>query len=230
MAAQDSPDVLARFHAELQFVVVIARRVQRTLGSSVEYDDLMSAGREGLLEAARRFDPESGTPFKAYAQFRIRGAMLDSVRKHGVLSRRMYEQIAASNAASQFAESTLNAAPTTNPAANDLAGVEESMTARLAGMATAAALAAQEAAGRGDSSAVEVATPEQAFARAELLAVVRNAVEELAPDEAEIVRRHYFGDEFLETIATDLGMSKAWASRLHARAISRLTKLLRHAG
>jgi RNA polymerase sigma factor for flagellar operon FliA len=225
----DAPEVLARFHAELDLVDVVARRVRRSLGASVEFDDLMSAGREGLWEAARRFDPESGTPFKAYAQFRVRGAMLDSVRRHGALSRRMYERVAMSRAALHFRESTLNAAPNqaAGQAVGDAASLEVSVAAQLAGMATAAAIAAEEAARRTGNAPPESASPEQSLERAELLAEVKKALHILAADEAEVVRRHYFGDELLEDIAAEVGMSKSWASRLHARAIQRLTKLLR---
>ncbi len=225
----DAPEVLARFHAELDLVDVVARRVRGSLGASVEYDDLMSAGREGLWEAARRFDPESGTPFKAYAQYRVRGAMLDSVRRHGALSRRMYERVAMARATLQFRESTLNATPSTGTqqAQGDAASLEDSIAAQLAGMATAAVIAAEEAARRADNAPPESENHKQSLERAELLAEVKKALDFLAADEAQVVRRHYFGDELLEDIAADVGMSKSWASRLHARAIQRLTKLLR---
>src|SRR5262245_17644591 len=74
---KDSPEVLARFNEALPAIKPIALRLRRTLGRAAEIDDLMSYGQGGLLEAARRFDPARGVPFRAFANFRIRGAMLD---------------------------------------------------------------------------------------------------------------------------------------------------------
>jgi RNA polymerase sigma factor for flagellar operon FliA len=223
VARNDSPEVLARFHAELDLVSVIARSLCRRLGYPVEFDDLMSAGREGLLDAARRFDPESRTPFRTYARYRVRGAMLDGVRRNSTLSRRAYQQIAAERAALSVEES-LSARPSTG--SGSVASTEAALAQQLAAMATAAGLAIETTPGR-DAAPAEVATPEHAFARAELLAVVKRAVDDLDPEEAEVIRRHYFNDEHLEDIAADLGVSKPWATRLHLKALARLSKLLR---
>jgi RNA polymerase sigma factor for flagellar operon FliA len=70
-------------------------------------------------------------------------------------------------------------------------------------------------------------SPEEALGRAELLAVVREAIGSLPREEAELVRRHYLEDERFDRVATDLGLSKSWASRLHTRAIQRLATKLR---
>ena len=189
----------------------------------MEFDDLMSAGREGLLEAARRFDPESRTPFRIFARYRVRGAMLDGARRNSTLSRRAYQQIAAERAALSVEES-LSARPSSG--ASSAVPSEAALAQQLAAMATAAGLAVETAEGR-DAPAIETATPEHAFARAELLAVVKRAVDDLDPEEAEVIRRHYFNEEHLEDIAADLGVSKPWATRLHLKALSRLSKLLR---
>ena len=53
------------------------------------------------------------------------------------------------------------------------------------------------------------------------------AIAQLPDNEAQLVRRHYIDGESFEQVADELGLSKSWASRLHARAISRLSKRLR---
>jgi RNA polymerase sigma factor for flagellar operon FliA len=70
-------------------------------------------------------------------------------------------------------------------------------------------------------------TPEEALGHAELLARVRAGIETLPKEEAELIRRHYLEGERFDRVAVDLGLSKSWASRLHTRAIGRLTKRLR---
>jgi RNA polymerase sigma factor for flagellar operon FliA len=71
------------------------------------------------------------------------------------------------------------------------------------------------------------ASPEEALGDAELKAVVRKAIGALPENEAELVRRHYLEGERFDHVAKDLGLSKSWASRLHTRAIRRLTEALR---
>ncbi len=61
-------------------VKIIAKKMIHRLPASVEYDDLVSAGLIGLMQALERFNPEKGFKFKTYAEFRIRGAMIDELR------------------------------------------------------------------------------------------------------------------------------------------------------
>lgn len=73
-------------------------------------------------------------------------------------------------------------------------------------------------------------SPEDAASDAEMRERVRLALDGLPPQEAELVRRHYLEGDRFDEVAADLGLSKSWASRLHARALSRLSKRLRAAG
>jgi len=225
----DSSDVLDRFHGSLDLVEQIARQVRRSVGHGLELDELVSFGREGLLEAARRFDATRGVPFRAYAAFRVRGAIIDGVRSLGRLPRRAHERLRAIDAAGRVsegaAEDVLGVAPRGN--ARD---AERALDAHLAALATAMAvgLVSEAAAGEdGEPTPLDArSSPEEALGRAELLAVVREAIGSLPHEEAELVRRHYLEDERFDRVAADLGLSKSWASRLHTRAIQRLaTKL-----
>jgi RNA polymerase sigma factor for flagellar operon FliA len=65
----------------LDLVDPIARGVGRMLAVSVELDDMIQAGRIGLMQAARRFDPGAGVPFRVYAKSRVRGAIIDTFRR-----------------------------------------------------------------------------------------------------------------------------------------------------
>src|SRR3954471_21297484 len=66
---------------QLPQVKFIARRIHDRLPQHVELDDLMSAGVIGLMDAMKKYDPAKNVQFKSYAQFRIRGAILDSLRE-----------------------------------------------------------------------------------------------------------------------------------------------------
>jgi RNA polymerase sigma factor for flagellar operon FliA len=229
----DSPEVLERFTTTLELVDIIARQVTRSLGRAVDYDDLVGYGREGLLDAARRYDASRGVPFRAYANYRVRGAILDGVRAMSRLPRRAHERLRGLRAAAGVSEGAAEdvhapAAPGSGPAQ-----AEQALTDHLAAMATAMAVGLVAETGRGEEGEVTTvapdADPEHSFAKAELLAVVREAIEALPADEAELVRRHYLHGERFDHVAQELGLSKSWASRLHTRAMTRLTKRLRGA-
>ena len=230
LRAADAPDVLERFRSELDLVDVIARQVRRNLGGAVELDDLRSYGREGLLDAARKFDQERGVPFRAYANFRVRGAIIDGVRSMAQLPRRAYERLNGMSAALRVSEGaaddTFTSTESSTRAQADLA-----LGDHLAAMAAAMSVGLIAPSGEGEGGErVQVSTadsPEDAVARAELLAHVRLLIEALPSEEAELVKRHYLEGERFDHVAQSLGLSKSWASRLHTRAMQRLAKKLR---
>src|SRR3954468_16068374 len=170
---QDPPDVLERFHAHLQLVDLIARQLSREIGRSAELDDLRAMGHQGLLEAARRFDPSRGVVFKRFANYRIRGSMLDGIRKSAPLPRRAHARIRALEAALLVTEGAAEdaASPEAQAALADKAVADRKLTEHLADMATAMAvglLATPAVGDEGELAALDAAlTPEEAVAEAE---------------------------------------------------------------
>jgi RNA polymerase sigma factor for flagellar operon FliA len=71
----------------LPFVEKVARRIARRLPAGIQAEELMGAGAIGLVEALQRYKPEGGRSFETYAEFRIKGAILDSLRAADPLSR-----------------------------------------------------------------------------------------------------------------------------------------------
>ena len=227
---EDSKEVLERFHSHMDLVDLIARQLARELGRSAELDDLRAMGHQGLLEAARRFDEARGVTFRRFANYRVRGAMLDGVRKSAPLPRRAHARIRALEAALLVAETAAEDSGSGAIAADPRAS-EQKLTEHLADMATAMAvgLLARPAIGdEGEPTAVDHSvSPEEAVAEAELRKIVVDALDELPDDERELVRRHYLEGERFDHVAASLGLSKSWGSRLHTRAVARLTKRLR---
>jgi RNA polymerase sigma factor for flagellar operon FliA len=227
----DAPEVLERFRAELELVDIVAKQVLRGMGAGlVDLDDLRSFGREGLLDAARKFDSERGVPFRAYANFRVRGAIIDGVRSFAQLPRRAYERLNGMSAALKVSEGEADDAFTARGGATR-AQADQALGDHLAAMAAAISvgLIAPSAVGEeGEQVQVSVAdSPEDAVSRAELLAAVESAITELPAEEATLVRRHYLEGERFDHVAQSLGLSKSWASRLHTRAMQRLAKRFR---
>jgi RNA polymerase sigma factor FliA len=223
----DGPEVLERFQSELDMVDVIAKQVARSIGPPVELDDLHSFGREGLLDAARRFDPTRGVPFRAYANFRVRGSIIDGIRAMSQLPRRAHERLNGLAASLRTSEGAADDTFTATPG-SPRAQADEALGDHLAAMATALAMGLLLPTARGnEGERVQVSvedSPEDALVRAQLLESVKRAIEDLPPDEATLVRRHYLEGARFDHVAASLGLSKSWASRLHSRAILRLAK------
>ena len=227
--AEDSPEVLERFHLELGLVNIIAAQIARSIGTAVEFDDLKSAGCEGLLDAARRFDHTRGVPFRAYANLRVRGAIIDCVRRQSPLSRRVQELADAANATWAVSEGKLDSTFDDSYPASSLGVAEQQYANQLASMATAAALAMSAKSGKGPWNELSdpSETPEEQVSKAEMFDLMRRCLDELDFVEAAVIRAYYFEGKSFSELAATLNVSKSWACRLHAQAMDRMTKLVK---
>lgn len=222
--------MLARFEEQRDLVDIIARQVAREVGRAAELDDLRQMGMAGLLEAARRFDESRGVGFRRFANYRVRGAMLDGIRKSSPLPRRAHERVRALEAALLVAEAQ---AETPNAPGLSPIDADRKLTEHLADIATAMAvgLLATPASGEeGELAAVDAReTPEDAVASAELRKLLVAAIAELPDDERTLIEGHYLQGKRFDHVSQSLGLSKSWGSRLHTRAVARLTEKLRGA-
>ena len=223
----DSPEVMARIEEGLDLVDMIARQLRRQLGPFVRVDDLVSQGREGLLTAARSFNHERGVPFRRWASYRVRGAMLDAMRADSNVPRRVYRTIRAIEAADHIHEATQE-----ENAASPLGSAEEA-AAKIgtqlgnAAMAMAIAFLSMRPGDAVDRARDPKENPEEAVGQAELLSQIRAAIATLPDAERSLLERHYFDGISFGQAASELGLSKSWASRLHARAIEAVQRVVR---
>jgi len=184
-----------------QMVHGLAVRLRRELSLHGELDDLVAFGFGGLLEAQHRFDAARGVRFQTFAYHRVRGAMLDGVRKMAHLPRRAHERLRES------AETSPTAVP--KAAATPL----DKVFARLsAGLTTAGPLHGSF----GEES------PEQKLLKNESITRLLGALARLSERQRALVREYYFEGRSLEDIARELGISRSWASRLHTSALQEL--------
>lgn len=226
----DSPEVVARVEEGLRLVEQIAHSMRRQFGRHVQVDDLISQGRETLLQAARGFEPDRGVPFKRWAALRIRGGMIDSMRASGGLPKRVYRKLRALQAMDRIGESSNEeraGAPPATPEAADKALGDQLATAAMA--AAAAFLAARDTESGGDIAAEADHSPESNVGFAEMADKLKAAIDERPEQERQLLRRIYFDDLTIDEAAKELGLSKSWGSRIHARAIEGLQKALKRA-
>ncbi len=197
------------------FVRNIAGRVRKELDLHCELDDLVAWGFQGLIEARARFDSSRGVQFGTFAHYRVRGAVIDGVRKMAYLSRRAHIARKVAEAADDLLE---HEAATRAASPEARADVQQTVQAidDVLGKLTAAFVIASV--GQDDSASPEPA--DEQLIRADESVRVREAVAKLPEREAKVVRGLYFEGRLLDDVAKELGVSKSWASRIHTKALA----------
>jgi RNA polymerase sigma factor for flagellar operon FliA len=218
MAGPD--DDFVREHEPL--VRKIATRLRADMELGLPLEDLVAWGFHGLIEARARFEADRGVQFSTFAYYRIRGSMIDGVRKMAYLPRRLHHMRRVAEAADFVAEATAEARAGASEA--QLADTEATLGAidDVLGKITAAfvidALGQSEEAPRPDAESTLIAGEDQQRVRA--------ALATLPEREAIVIQRFYFEEKVLDDVAAELGVSRSWASRIHTRALGLLRDAL----
>jgi len=214
----------------LSLVQAIAGKLKRNLGRSIDYEDLVGYGSKGLIEAAERFDARQGVAFTTFAYYRIRGAMVDGLRTMGWYSRADYTRYRAEERATEYLRNVSErdgaakeAAPAGSSTAPDKAKAVDELAATLGGVAAVYITSLEAAASVADDS---LPAPDADLERVQTSARARDALAKLPEKERRLMEMYYFGDKNLEEAGAELGLSKSWACRLHARAVGMLRDAL----
>lgn len=222
----------------LDLVYRIAHRMRERICPQADVDELVSLGSAGLLEAAERYDATRGTPFRAFAYYRIRGAIYDGMRKMGRMPRRSYRLLRAVQQADAYLEEM---AQQREPAAGvqDQAGDARppstaerlrSLHRAMSGVAMVVCMSLDAALEDGHQIACPQEPPDDMLQRARLRCWLAEAVHALPARERHMIEKCYFEDKTLVEAGAELGLSRSWSSRLHARAVDMLRRTLRERG
>ncbi len=213
----------------------IARSIHRRLPPQVPLEDLVSAGALGLLDAVDKYDPARNVQLKSYAQFRIRGAILDSLRAVDWSSRDLRRRARRlQQARAEFQAEFLH-----NPEQGELAARLQMSLAELHRLQSELKGLEMESldAPLGDDwedaqPSVEQlpapgATPLESCLRARASAELRRAMDQLPFRQREALRLYYFEDLSMKEVGVRLGVGESRISQLHSAALTRLGTLLR---
>lgn len=196
----------------------------------VELDELIALGNAGLAEAAHRFDPAKGASFSTFAWYRVQGSIVDGLRKASHLPRRTWAKLVALRAANDFLEhraerETGAAQQGVKPAegAEALAQVKSELAAIRTMYVTS--LEAMQDKG---FDRLDEATPsaDQAIDSGRASLKIRAAIDRLPEKEQALMKKHYWEGKNLLEAGVELGISKSWASRLHAQAVEKLRAIV----
>ncbi|OYV84498.1 MAG: hypothetical protein B7Z73_15315 [Planctomycetia bacterium 21-64-5] len=202
----------------------LAWKIHANVPRRIELDDLISYGQVGLAEAARDFDPERGHNFTTYAYYRIRGAIFDGLAKMAWFSRAeyarcRYESLANSALELEGAESETS----------DLKG-DVRWLKRMGSTLAMSYLCSHASDDESDAAAAledhSAQAPPAAAIQQETVRKLHELIDALPADAATLIRATYFEGLTLKEAGERIGISKAWASRLHARTLERLARAL----
>jgi RNA polymerase sigma factor FliA len=216
----------------LPFVEQLARRVAATMPHSIDVGDLVQDGVIGLIDAANRFDEARGIKFETFAERRIRGAMIDALRKdawpRGV--RRQRRELEA-------AREELRRENGCEPSLADLAakmGSDEKRLGRtivrINAIESTSAMAKHDTIDESTLPTVlipsEPERPDTAYERNQTENRVRDAISTLPAREQKVISLYYYGEATMKEIGAAIGVNESRVSQLHARAIRRLREAL----
>jgi RNA polymerase sigma factor for flagellar operon FliA len=221
-----------RVEAGLAFVEALARRMAATMPHSIDLSDLVQDGVIGLIDAAHRFDDSRGIKFETFAERRIRGAMIDALRKdawpRGV--RRVRREL---EAAREKLRASLGHEPSLADLAHEIGSDEKRLGKTIVRINTIESTSPFSSAENVDEShlpAVLVPTeperPDLQYERDEVRERVRLAITTLPPREQRVIALYYYNEVTMKDIGAELGVNESRVSQLHARAIRRLREAL----
>jgi RNA polymerase sigma factor for flagellar operon FliA len=206
-----------------------AKMIYPRVKQHVEFDELVALANTGLAEAAQRFDPSRGVSFQTFAWYRTQGAIYDGLRRMSQLPKRVWARLVALRAASDYLEQRgerdAGAALKTIPEASGpdaLANVKSAMSA-IRTMYMTSLEAMREG---GFDTAAEAAPVGDSLDTKRLGARLRTAVDGLPDRERTLMTKVYWEGKTLVEAGLELGVSKSWASRIHASAVDRLRGLI----
>jgi RNA polymerase sigma factor for flagellar operon FliA len=218
---EDRREILTKYGP---YVRSLAATVRKQFNANLELDELISYGQVGLLEAADRFDAKVGANFLTFAHYRIKGAIFDGLRKMGVLkggdARTQYGQERATAYLGNLSDREQGGGGRGGTFDDDVRDVANAVT----GLAV---LFATSLEGLDGLNVPDESLPvDQRLELEQLKKRVRAAMEQLPEKERKLLEGYYFKGKTLEEAGAEIGQSKSWASRLHARAIEELKRIL----
>ena len=227
-----APSQSHRIVASLPFVEALARRMAASMPHSIDIGDLVQDGVIGLIDAANRFDEDRGIKFETFAERRVRGAMIDALRKDA-WPRGVRRQRRELEAAREQLRRELGCEPSLADLAAKVGSDEKRLSRTIVRIHTIESTSPLAAAEHADEATLPAALlpsepdrPDHAYEKVEVRDRVRSAIESLPWRERKVIGLYYYGEVTMKQIGLEIGVNESRVSQLHARAIRRLKDAL----
>ena len=221
-----------RIVASLPFVEALARRMAASMPNSIDLGDLVQDGVLGLIDAAHRFDEGRGIKFETFAERRVRGAMIDALRRDA-WPRGVRRQRRELEAAREALRRELGHEPSLADLAARVGSDERRLGRTIVRINTIESTSPLAAGDHLDESALPPAlvpsepdSPDEAYEKLETRERVRAAIRLLPWRERKVIGLYYYGEVTMKQIGAEIGVNESRVSQLHARAIRRLRDAL----
>ena len=221
-----------RVVASLPFVQALARRLAASMPHSIDLGDLVQDGVLGLIDAAQRFDDARGIKFETFAERRVRGAMIDALRREA-WPRGVRRQRRELEAARETLRRELGQEPSLADLAAKVGSDEKRLGRTILRISTIESTSPLSAGDHVDERSLPAAlvpsepeSPDSAYERTEVKERIRAAMATLPERERRLVNLYYFGEVTMKQIGEELGVNESRVSQLHARAMQRLRAAL----
>jgi RNA polymerase sigma factor for flagellar operon FliA len=212
----------------VNLVNLVAGRMGMYLGYTVEYDDLVGYGIFGLIDAIDKFNLEKNVKFETYASLRIRGSILDQIRKMDWIPRTLRQRQRQMDQACAKLESEMG-----RPATNEEIAAELDITveeydgwkneAQFTNLVSLDDYLEQGGDARMDTAGVHrFEQPEQAVEKQELKQMLAEALKKLTEKECSVITLYYYEDMTLKEISQVLSVSESRVSQLHTKALQKI--------
>lgn len=224
-----SPEVREKIILEYApLVKVVAGRLSMYLGYNVEYDDLVGYGIFGLIDAIDKFDFMKEVKFETYASLRIRGAILDQIRKMDWIPRTIRQKQKKIDAVIKTIEAEKGRNATDEEIAVGLGITEDEYTEWQSQMKITNIVSLNEYLEQGSEVSVEYNHtakfdgPEEVLEKDELKKVLGEALELLTEKERKVIVLYYYEELTLKEISNILEVSESRISQLHTRGLQKM--------
>ncbi len=230
-AKAKSPEVREKIILEYApLVKVVAGRLSMYLGYNVEYEDLVSYGIFGLIDAIDKFDFLKDVKFETYASLRIRGAILDQIRKMDWIPRTIRQKQKKIDAVIREIEARYGRSATDEEISAGLGITGQEYLDWQSQMKITNVVSLNEFLEQGSevpneaaqSKSVQFDSPEEVLERDELKKMLAESLELLTEKERKVIVLYYYEDLTLKEISNILGVSESRISQLHTRALQKM--------
>ncbi len=215
-----------------QLVKFVAGRLSMYLGNNVEFDDLTGYGVFGLIDAIDKFDIDKGIKFETYASLRIRGAILDSIRKMDWIPRSIRKKQKQLDAATNKVEAAYGIHTTDGLIAQEL-DISLDEYHKWKDQTSALNLSSLEefVEQGGDVKSERIQQerfeqPEDASLQEEMKEMLIRAIEGLTEKEKRVITLYYYEELTLKEIALIMEVSESRISQLHTKSLKKMKTVL----
>lgn len=211
-------------------VKLVAGRLSMYLGHNVEYDDLVSYGIFGLIDAIDKFDLSKNVKFETYASLRIRGAILDQIRKMDWIPRTVRQRQRKMDEAIKQIEMRTGKNATDEELAKELGLTEDELCNWQSQMKVTNVVSLNEFEENGPEPVMDTsnkshfAQPEDVVEEAELKETLVAALDLLTEKERKVIELYYYEEMTLKEISKILEVSESRVSQLHTKGLLKMRK------